>query len=143
MIQRIQSVWLLVAGLLTLLTFKLAFWTTTWKDASTTKMYSNSSGSLLMYIAVIALIVLSFGTIFLFKKRPLQMQLAWLGILLSIGLFILEIKEAEDIRDNPNYQFGNWNLGIILPLLAMAFFFAAWKAMRKDHKLVKSLNRLR
>lgn len=143
MIQRIQSVWLLVAGLLTLLTFKLAFWTTTWKDASTTKMYANSSGSLLMYIAVIVLIILSFGTIFLFKKRPLQMQLAWLGIVVSIGLFILEFKATEDIQDNPNFQFGKWNLGIILPLLAVVFFFAAWKAMRKDHKLVKSLNRLR
>lgn len=143
MIQRIQSVWFLVAGLLSLATFKLAFWTSTYKDGVARPLYAHNADSLLIYIAVILLILISFGTIFLFKQRPLQSRLCLLGIIVSIGLLVLEVREVGDIKDDANFSTGNWLPGIVLPLLIPVALILAMRGIRKDQKLVKSLERLR
>ena len=143
MIQRIQSVWLLVSGLLALATFKLSFWSSTFRDGSVHPLYTHNSTSLLVYIAVILLIILSFGTIFLFKQRPLQTRLCLLGIVLSIGLLVLEDHLADTVKSDANYSTGTWMPGIALPLLIIITLILAMRGIRKDNKLVKSLDRLR
>ncbi len=144
MIQRIQSVWLLVSGLFALLTYKLAFWQTQLKDGSPVrKLYTHTSESLLIYITVIALLLISFGTIALFKNRSLQLRLCLLGIVVSIGLLILECREVADQKAMANYSDGSWQPGIVLPLLIIIALFLAIRGIRKDQKLVKSLDRLR
>ena len=142
MIQRIQSVWLLVAGLLTLATFRLAYWTSTMKDGSIQRLLGDNSG-FLVYIAVALLLVLSIGTIFLFKQRPVQSRLCLLGIVLCIGLLILENHEVDAIQDSANYSSGSWRPGIALPILVIIALILAMRGIRKDRKLVKSLERLR
>jgi len=143
MIQRIQSVWLLVAGLFAFLTYELPFWLTHQKDGSIHKFLTNTSDSLLIYITVILLMILSVGTIFLFKNRPLQLRLCLLGIVVSVGLLILEYKDAVDDKNSPNFTQGSWQPGIILPILIIIALFLAIRGIRKDQKLVKSLDRLR
>ena len=143
MIQRIQSVWLLVAGLLSLATFRLHFFFGNFKDGSVHKLGAQNS-NLLIYVAVILLVVVALGAIFLFKQRPLQTRLCWLGIVLSIALLVLEIEEVAGMKSDVQYAgTGTWRPGIILPILIMVAFFLAWRGIRKDHKLVKSLDRLR
>ena len=142
MIQRIQSVWLLVAGLLSLATFRLAYWTSTMKDGSIQRLLGDNSG-FLVYIAVILLIVLSVGTIVLFKQRPLQSRLCLLGIVLCIGLLVLENHEVETVQAAANYSTGAWRPGIALPILVIIALILAMRGIRRDRKLVKSLERLR
>lgn len=143
MIQRIQSVWLLVAGLFAFLTYELPFWTSTHKDASVHSFTADKSDSLLIYIAVILLMVLSVGTIFLFKNRSLQLRLCLLGIVASVGLMILEYMDAASDKISAVYSDGSWKPGIVLPILIVIAFFLAIRGIRKDQKLVKSLDRLR
>jgi hypothetical protein len=143
MIQRIQSVWLLLAGLLALATFKLSFWSSTYKDGSSHPLYTDNSDSLLIYIVIILLIILSLGTIFLFKQRPMQSRLCLLGIALSIGLLVLEDLQVDTAKAGANYSGGSWMPGIALPLLIIIALILAMRGIRKDRKLVKSLDRLR
>lgn len=144
MIQRIQSVWLLVSGLLALATFRLAFWATQLKDGSPVrKLYTQTSDSLLIYIAVLLLIVISLGTIALFKNRPLQTRLCLLGVVVSIGLLVLECREVAEQKLAANYADGSWQPGITIPVLVIIALILAMRGIRKDAKLVKSLDRLR
>lgn len=143
MIQRIQSVWLLVAGLLALATFKISYFTATYKDASVHPFYTHNSDSLLIYIVIILLILISFGAVALFKQRPLQSRLCLLGIVLSIALVVLEDHQVDVIKASPLYSSGSWMPGIALPIIIIVPLILAMRGIRKDQKLVRSLDRLR
>lgn len=142
MIQRIQSAWLLAAGLLSLATFRMTFWASTLKDGSVQKICAQNS-NLLIYVAAAVLVVVAIATIFLFRNRPLQTRLCLLGMVLSLALLVLEVQEKSSATDNANFSDGGWRPGIILPILVMVAFFLARRGVRKDEKLVKSLDRLR
>jgi hypothetical protein len=143
MIQRIQTLWLLAAGLLTLATFELGFYTSYLKDGGSATLTASSTPNILVYMAVILLAVICFGTIALFKNRPLQSRLCLLGIVLSIALLVLEDHQTDVARAMPNFSKGNWSLGIALPILIIVALILAMRGIRKDQKLVKSLERLR
>lgn len=143
MIQRIQSVWLLVAGLLALATFKISYFTATYKDASVHPFYTHNSDSLLIYIVIILLILISFGAVALFKQRPLQSRLCLLGIVLCIALVVLEDHQVDVIKASPLYSSGSWMPGIALPIIIIVPLILAIRGIRKDQKLVRSLDRLR
>lgn len=143
MIQRIQSVWLLVAGLLALATFKISYFTATYKDASVHPFYTHNSDSLLIYIVIILLILISFGAVALFKQRPLQSRLCLLGIVLCIALVVLEDHQVDVIKASPLYSSGSWMPGIALPIIIIVPLILAMRGIRKDQKLVRSLDRLR
>jgi len=94
MIQRIQSVWLLLAAVCTGLSFKLPFYI---GDLPTEKTHQLTAVDNLFIVALTAIVMLlSFTIIFLFKKRVLQLRLSILGILLEallIVLYYLKVKE--------------------------------------------------
>jgi hypothetical protein len=142
MIQRIQSVWLLVAGLLAVGTFELSFYKASMKDSTTQLLYAHTS-TILVYMAAAVLALICFGTIFLFKNRPLQSRLCLLGIVLSIALLILEDHQVDVTEALANYSTGAWRPGIALPILVIVALILAMRGIRKDQKLVKSLDRLR
>lgn len=142
MIQRIQSIWLLLAGLTGMLAWKLTFWTSLLKD-NTSKILSINTGGLSLYIVTVAIIALALVTIFLFKNRKLQTGLSFLGILFSIIALLLEYREVSQEKASPTFASGSWQLGIVLPIIIAVFFFLAIRGIRKDQKLVKSLDRLR
>lgn len=135
MIQRIQTVWLLVAGLLAAGTFELPFYKGT-NGAVTTPITAGNS-SFLICVAAGLLALIGFATIFLFKNRSLQSRLCILGIVVSIGLLILENEALS------KYASGSWGAGIALPILTIIALILAMRGIRKDQKLVKSLDRLR
>jgi peptidoglycan/LPS O-acetylase OafA/YrhL len=141
MIQRIQSVWLFLAGVAGLLTYKLPIWTGILQDGSLKNFLGNEN--LLYFAANIATVLLAFVAIFLFKNRPLQKNMAWLGFLLSIVLIALEVYIANSYETELNLQQSSWKFGAIMPLLMIIFFFLAVQGIRKDEKLIKSLDRLR
>ena len=142
MIQRIQSIWLLVAGLLAVGTFELSFYKASMKDSTTQLLYAHTS-TILVYMTAAVLALICFGTIFLFKNRPLQSRLCFLGIVLSIALLILEDHQVDITEALANYSTGAWRPGIALPILVIVALILAMRGIRKDRKLVKSLERLR
>ena len=144
MIQRIQTVYLLLSVLSTALMFFLPVWT---HSASIDEVTIGSVGAgthiVLLLIWVIMLLV-QFITIFFFKHRKRQMSFCQLGILLNV-LFILTAfvfiyEERSNIDD---FSISNFKIGSFLPLASTIFLFLANKNIRKDEELVKSMDRLR
>ena len=141
MIQRIQSVWLFLAGIAGLLTYKLPLWEGKLQDGSVKKFLGPES--LLLFSLIVATSVMAFVTIFLFRNRPLQKSLCMIGILLSIAIIALEFFLVENMKKEMNLSQSYWQIGALLPILMMILFIMAYSGVRKDEKLVKSLDRLR
>ena len=141
MIQRIQSIWFLLAGVAGMLTYKLPIWSGTLQDNSLKNFLGTEN--LLYFAANIATVLLAFVAIFMFKNRNLQKNLGWFGLLLSIALIGLEVYVVSDYESTLNLKQASWKFGALMPILMIIFFFLAIQGIRKDEKLIKSLERLR
>lgn len=140
MIQRQQTLWLILATIAALVTFKFPFATgeEIVKNTSMKKLVEMTAGnSFLPLILTIASIVISTITIFMFKERKMQMKLCFLGLLISIGILTVYILEMQKLIS------GTPALWALLPVLVMISYFMAFRNIRKDEKLVKSLDKLR
>lgn len=155
MIQRIQSVYLLLTTVLSVLF--LSGNMVKFTDASGniigmtiggvlqyhTGSGSENAGSLLpLVILVLLTAAISFLTIFLFRNRKLQIRLTAVALLLSFlvilaasvyATFVMREFDAEII----------WSIKMTLPVLMVLFLFLAYRGIRKDDELVKSYDRLR
>lgn len=135
MIQRIQSIWLLLAGAGSLATLKLSFYSGN-KDNSLFEELNGTSHFLLLILAV-AVALTAFAALFLFKNRKLQTQLSLLGLLLQIGALVLYFLQTQ------KFVTGNFTLVSAVSFAIPVFFILAIVGIRKDEKLIKSMDRLR
>lgn len=83
---------------------------------------------------------LSFFTIFLFKRRILQMRICSLISILDIFLLILIVLFSFNESKNPGITIG---LSAILPLIIFILVLMARRAVLKDEILVKAADRIR
>jgi len=145
MIQRIQSVFLLLAAASFggLLNFPLAI-----SDKPTAQFLADSVYDITDHIALLVLTILGIGisliTIFLFRNRPLQLKLGYiiipLAILLPLAAFLLFTNESAVMDTTVQV---NDQAGMFLPAGAILFGALAIYFIRKDDRLVKSMDRLR
>ena len=136
MIQRIQSIWLLLAAACVALSVKLPYYSGT--NAKAIPYYElNATENFLLFGTTIVTGLLAFLTIFFYKKRPLQLRLCVLGILLEALLIFLYYREVSTFTQ------GTYSLWAILHSLVVIFFFLAARAINKDEKLIKDSDRLR
>ena len=140
MIQRQQTLWLLLATIAGVLTFLFPF-LTGWELVPKTTMERPAEivagSNFFILLTTIASIAISAVTIFLFKNRKQQIWLCLLGILLSALLIFLYIMQMNKTI-KPTLA-----LFCILPFIVLASYFMAYRNIRKDEKLVKSLDKLR
>lgn len=135
MIQRIQTIWFLLAAAASLATLKLSFYSGT-KDNNLFAELTGSSHFLLLVLSV-AIGLLALVNVFLFKNRKLQMQLTWLGIILQLVVLAVYFQQTKTFLQ------GNYTLTSALSFVIPVFFILAWLGIRKDEKLIKSMDRLR
>ena len=138
MLQRQQTLWLLLATLAALLCFMFPFVTGKGmeKGVEVDKIIKAGSGFLLL-IFTGASLILSGALIFLYKDRKLQMKLCLLGLLISVVIVILYIAEMNKLTNSTLALF------CILPFAIAVGYFMAFRNIRKDERLVKSLDKLR
>jgi FtsH-binding integral membrane protein len=136
MIQRIQSIWLLVASGVTFLTLKLSFYSGTYLPDNLYHQL-NATENMMLMIPTIGLGVLSLITIFLFKSRVTQLWLCMAGILLDLVLIFLYYRETKD------FTRGDYAITAALHLIILAALILAATGINKDEKLIKDSNRLR
>ena len=141
MIQRIQTLWLLLATAAAGSMFFLPVYGVKMQD-STFKNFIVSA-SYPLFILVIALALLPLLTIFLFKKRSLQMKLTWLGILLAILTAFIVYLKAGDFAAHFNAGSSSYKIAAAMPVVTMVFLFLAFRKIRSDEKMVRSVDRLR
>lgn len=145
MIQRIQSIFLLLASISFFLQFVFHFATS---DKSTPGMLSDQIYNISDHPVLIALTIiggaLALINIFLFRNRGLQIRLGYIVIIFCILLplvaFLLIYSEPTGLTKNTEIHDG---LAIYLPILGLVLTILANRFIGKDNKLVKSMDRLR
>ncbi len=136
MIQRIQTLWLLLASACAFASFKFSYYSgTNAKGLSPYELKANES--FLLMLTTVAVGALALLTIFLFKKRGLQLRLCVLGILLEALLIFLYYREVKTFTQ------GTYSLTAILHSIIVISFFLAARGIFKDDKVVKDSDRLR
>ena len=140
MIQRQQTLWLLLATAAAVLTFMFPFATgeeLVVKTAMKQPVEIIAGNNFFTLLLTIASIGISAVTIFMFKDRKLQMRLCLLGILVSVLILVLYIMHMRKLINSTPA------LWAILPVVVIVSYFMAFRNIRKDEKLVKSLDKLR
>jgi hypothetical protein len=142
MIQRIQTLWLLLSGLIYLLLARLPVFAGFTIDNTTVRLMT--AERLHLMIMAILLVVMPMIAIFLFKNRSSQKKILWLHILLSL-LMLLFIWMAKDAFTNvePAFQRTQYGFGVAVPVFSIIFDFMAYRGIRQDEALIKSADKLR
>jgi|SRR5690554_5876555 len=139
MIQRIQTIWLLLAFLLSVILFVVPVF----------KAGDNALKIGGDYVAVIINVIsifLSLWAIFRYKNRKGQKQMTYLNVIVNIGLLAWLfniISNFEEIQKISFGQDGYFWIGAFLPIFTILCLILAIAGIRKDEKLLKSLDRLR
>ncbi len=157
MIQRIQSVYLLLATICYVVAFFIDFASV--EGLSTALSFGLLSGTEIGEYAFTGNLFLNYGmfvngllcglsatTIFLFKNRKSQFKMAYLAfgiallylILIFMGLDKVKLAFAGETDVKLVYKAGTY-----LPVAAIAFLILAHRSIKKDEELVKSIDRLR
>lgn len=152
MIQRIQTLYLLVVTVLMSLTLFMPIASfgvageTFELTAFTLRCGEVSQSTIWMGILLVLATALPLVTIFLFKRRTLQIRLCaveivlLLGSLVMIGLYYWLTSRVFQGLEIEHRQFG-W--AAPMPLIALVLSYLASRAIFKDEVLVRSLDRIR
>lgn len=159
MIQRIQTIYLFLAGLLLFGLFLFPYihyndLVGLGKDVKVTGVYGNSAGLtvheggfsyILQLIATVVLGLLPLFTIFKFRNRKTQIKLVVLNIILIMlfGIWLYINAGSHLASVNQFLGAGNIGVGFFLLPIAIIFLSLALGGIRKDEKLIKSADRLR
>jgi succinate-acetate transporter protein len=136
MIQRIQTIFLLIV---ILLTGVLPFWVNLWSDAQGKEIYAQSEiliSGVFYLSAVLALI-----TILSYKKRKNQFVLNRLNMIMN--LFLLGFFVYRSLNLSGETLVSEKGIGMLIPVFSIVFLVLANRAIKKDEDLVKSVDRLR
>ena len=139
MIQRLQTVYMLLAVIIISLLFLLPF-----SNASITNSGPFVDGDLDVYdnisllSSVIAIALSGLINIFLYKNRRTQMLITIVLTLLSIETVTLALVFTFTAAVSASVS-----VGIFIPLVSIVLFMLAYRGIKKDDELVKSSNRLR
>jgi drug/metabolite transporter (DMT)-like permease len=93
-----------------------------------------------LFVILLVVAVLAFGTIFLFKKRMLQIRLTMFSTVVLIGYYLALVAYifmlAEDTSFTPSWT-------ICLPFVSIILNWLAIRGIGADEALVKAYDRLR
>jgi hypothetical protein len=141
MIQRIQSVWLLLAAVCAVLMFIWPLYGGTSATGIEIELRANKYFVLMLVTGLVT--ILSFLAIFIFKNRSTQGKVVWLTLLLDIGLGVLTYVFSSRFATENNFVSGGYKIASILPIVIFVLLILAWRGISADNKLIKSVDRLR
>jgi hypothetical protein len=143
MLQRIQSIWLLLAAAFAAITFRFPFYSGerimdfTTNAVSHNDLMANSTVGLTILTVLTGAI--AFSCIFLYGNRKLQLRLCYLGIFLTVLLIVLYFLEVGKFVPGK----GTFALSCVFHFAILAFYILAVRGIVKDERLIKSMDRLR
>lgn len=143
MIQRIQSVWMLLSALCIVLLSRLAIYHGVTIEG--TKETLMAAQRMHLMILALLLIVIPIITIFLFKNRDAQKKLMFLHIMLNLLtlLFFWMAKDAFDSNTPSRFTESYYGIGVAVPVFSIIFDILAYRGIRADEKLIKAAEKFR
>lgn len=156
MIQRVQTLYLLLATVLMSLTLFLPLATLSQEGANDIVIKAfvidgadGLATQLPLYLGIMLSLptLLSFVTIFLFKKRLVQIRLCVSNMVLLIGAIAMIALYEYRIYDVLSSGLGElgfkFELVSLMPVFALILVALAMRGVAKDEALVRSLDRIR
>jgi hypothetical protein len=144
MIQRIQTVFLLIAAIAIGTLGMIPFATS---SVLTSSLFADGSysvfDSILLEVLGATSVLLILATIFLYRNRKTQIKAAYGAVLLIVVFLVmayLSLTNAGFSVSDPSIRKG---VGMLMPVIAIVCILAANRYIRKDENLVKSMDRLR
>lgn len=137
MLQRIQTVWLLLAGIAALLTLKLPYYGGIQQVNVPYNELNGITGGIGILLVTVFIAVIAFVCVALYKNRTTQLRLCVAAILLEALLIFLYYRQVSA------YAQGTYALTSILHMFIVLFFVLAARGINKDEKLIKDSDRLR
>ncbi len=139
MLQRIQTVWLFLASVCAFLSFKFSYYSGSITQDAATGIFKtlNATENIYLIVLTTAVAVLALITIFLYKKRTLQLRLCIVGLLLQAIVIFLYYTEVK------KFSAGEYSLTALLQGCIALFFFMAARGINNDNKIIRDSNRLR
>lgn len=150
MIQRVQSLYLLLAAVIQVLFATGTYFTFKVNDVNWfvngsgvfSANHGKESGDMKTFILGLGIALLSVVSIFLFKKRKQQMKFARICGLLTFAEIVFLVISYSNTQDLTNDAIGFGFSTFLVPISTVLFFLAA-SAIKKDEDLVKSVDRIR
>ncbi|MCW5517845.1 DUF4293 domain-containing protein [Muriicola sp. Z0-33] len=136
MIQRIQTVYLLIVALMAGV---LPFWLQLWSDIKGNAIFAKNE--IFVSLAFYGSTVLAAMAIVLYRKRQNQFVTNRLNMILNLcllGFFVyrsLNLSGETEVLEK--------GIGMLIPVFSIVFLVLANRAIKKDEDLVKSVDRLR
>ena len=136
MIQRIQTLWLVLAAAAAIISIKYPFYT---GSLVVNNAYVRLTAAENMPILVLTILsaVISFITIISFKNRSRQTGLTILNLFASIVIIVLYFMRLKE------FATGSFSLASLFVFALPILLILALVGIRKDVKTIKSLDRLR
>ncbi|MEO6219695.1 MAG: DUF4293 family protein [Ginsengibacter sp.] len=136
MIQRVQTIWMILAAITAFLTLQFSFYS---GNLAVGNIYHAVMASDNFFILVLTS---ALGTgiiinIFLFKHRSVQFRIILFALLTECILIFIYTRETN------KFSTGNFSLWSALHLLVILFLIFAATGIYKDSRLIKESNRLR
>jgi hypothetical protein len=144
MIQRIQTIYLLIASILS---GGIIFTSALWENSLSQEIFAldllQQEGLTLKAIPTLYILsaIVPFIAIFLFKNRQLQFVLGRLTLLINLILLGILIYVSQTLPGE--MQVSEKGIGMFIPVVVILLIVLANKAIKKDENLVKSADRLR
>lgn len=139
MLQRIQTLWLLLASVCGFFTLNFAFYSGNIVENSQ-KVFSELTGktTIPLIILTVAVAVAALICIFLFKDRKMQLRITIANLIVSIGLIFLYFSVIDS-----KFLDGNLTITSMFTFFIPFFLLLAARGIYLDQRLVKSVDRLR
>ena len=136
MIQRIQTFYLLIVGLVSGI---LPFFLNLWVEVGGKEVFAQDEVlvSLIFYVVTVLAVV----SIVLYKKRQNQFVVNRLNMILNLFLLGFFVYRSLVLSGETNVS--EKGIGMLIPVFSIVFLVLANRAIKKDEDLVKSVDRLR
>lgn len=149
MIQRIQTLYLVLAAVLGIIQFFTPFVKFAMPDGQTcvvTGLSSFSAGMWHVGVLLLGLMALALWAVFLFKKRPLQLKMTHTAALCALAGTLAALGAVYALPPKMCLE-GKADIGgsgglVLMPLAVFALLLAS-RGIRKDEELVRGADRIR
>lgn len=149
MIQRIQTVYLLAVAVLMVLSMSFPVGSFIAPDLTITKFTnlaleaadgSSDYTPWALFAILLAVGILSMVTIFLFKKRMLQIRLTLFSSIMLIGYYVVLVVFVIKLKGDSSFA-PSWS--VCLPFVSIILNYLAIRGIGKDEMIVRAYNTIR